>query len=491
MSIRRDANTLTSAQRSEFISAVLTLKREGVYDQFVLRHARANMSAIHRCPAFLPWHRRFVLDFERELQRVSGNPDLGVPYWNWPEGDSNASMWDDDLLGGNGDLQSGFVLTGPFRQGQWTLVNMNGNPAGSLVRRFGEETWARTLPTEVEIDDVINQSPYDESPWNSASAGFRNQVEGFLGPNLHNRGHGWVGGSMLPMTSPNDPVFFMHHAMVDKVWYEWQLRFSSQGYQPVANGPFGQNLRDPMDSTPQTSPGNRPIDMWDSEALGIEYDQLREGSTIVPRSTQLTVGNAITSTVSSPGEAQRFEFEVPVFGPYTIQTSGDSDTLMTLFGPNNSNAEVDSDDDSGEGFNALISQTLSSGQYIVEVRLYDPSTTGAFGIALESNEAASVPRLPVNGGVVNGSITADRESDLYRFDVTITDIYSVETSGQTDTFLTLYGPNSQTTVIAQDDDSGTRLNSLIRRQLSVGQYFVRIRHYSPTGAGPYTIRVQS
>lgn len=57
MAIRKDANTLSSSERAEFVGAVRILKAEGIYDQFVLRHANAIMTSIHRCPAFLPWHR--------------------------------------------------------------------------------------------------------------------------------------------------------------------------------------------------------------------------------------------------------------------------------------------------------------------------------------------------------------------------------------------------------------------------------------------------
>ncbi len=53
MAIRKDANTLSSSERAEFVNAVKTLKTSGIYDSFVLRHANAIMSAIHRCPAFL------------------------------------------------------------------------------------------------------------------------------------------------------------------------------------------------------------------------------------------------------------------------------------------------------------------------------------------------------------------------------------------------------------------------------------------------------
>jgi tyrosinase len=57
MALRKDANTLNSAQRAKFVAAVMVLKATGIYDQFVLRYANAIMRAIHRSPAFLPWHR--------------------------------------------------------------------------------------------------------------------------------------------------------------------------------------------------------------------------------------------------------------------------------------------------------------------------------------------------------------------------------------------------------------------------------------------------
>ncbi len=41
--------------------------------------------------------------------------------------------------------------------------------------------------------------------------------------NPHNRGHNWVGGIMSnPMDSPMDPLFYMHHANIDRIWSEWQ-----------------------------------------------------------------------------------------------------------------------------------------------------------------------------------------------------------------------------------------------------------------------------
>lgn len=495
MAIRKDANTLSSAERAEFVNAVKILKSTGIYDQFVLRHANAIMSAIHRAPAFLPWHRRFIWDFEKELQRVSQNPDLGLPYWNWPFGGGNASMWDTDLLGGNGDSSTQIVTTGPFRSAEWTIVNASGNPSGPLTRAFGRESWARSLPTQQEIDDVLSVTPYDVSPWNSGSnPSFRNQIEGWVGPNLHNRGHGWVGGSMLPMTSPNDPVFFMHHCMVDKLWHEWQLQFPNQGYLPMTGGPFGQNLDNPMDSTPSTPPGPRPIDVLDSVALGIEYDQLSIGPIEPPPDPETLIvadGSINAGNIGVAGEVDLFRFEIPTFGPYTLETTGPSDTFITLYGPNDSTAQLAANDDGGDNLNSRISMTLSSGTYYLRVRLYSSNRTGSYNISARATGGVTIPQLSVGGQPINGAISAQSESDLYQFEVTNGGTYTIQTTGTTDTFLNLFGPNSQTVGLASDDDSGTGRNSRLRLELAPGNYFVAVRHYSAFGTGAYSIQVNS
>jgi tyrosinase len=72
---------------------------------------------------------------------------------------------------------------------------------------------------------------------------------------------------MLPITSPNDPVFFVHHCMVDKVWHKRQLRFPGRGYLPESGAPFGQNLTDPVAGTPVCLIDLRPIEVhWAARA---------------------------------------------------------------------------------------------------------------------------------------------------------------------------------------------------------------------------------
>ena len=76
--------------------------------------------------------------------------------------------------------------------------------------------------------------PYDESV-----SGARNRIEGWTAappsrtPAIHNRMHVWVGGDMITATSPNDPVFFLHHANVDRIWSAWSQTHPDSAYRPL------------------------------------------------------------------------------------------------------------------------------------------------------------------------------------------------------------------------------------------------------------------
>lgn len=99
--------------------------------------------------------------------------------------------------------------------------------------------------------------------------------------------------------------------------------------------------------------------------------------------------------------------------------------------------------------------------------------------------------LVINGPAIQGEISAGGERDLYTFRVATAGTHAIETSGNTDTFVSLFGPNSETRLIAEDDDSGPGNLSLLSQNLAVGQYFVRVRLFSAASTGPYGISVRS
>jgi hypothetical protein len=99
--------------------------------------------------------------------------------------------------------------------------------------------------------------------------------------------------------------------------------------------------------------------------------------------------------------------------------------------------------------------------------------------------------LVINGPALQGEISVGGERDRYTFRVTTAGTHTIETFGTTDTFVSLFGPNSETRLIAEDDDSGPGTLSLLALNLAVGQYVVRVRHFNPSSTGPYRISVRS
>jgi tyrosinase len=261
MAVRKNQNTLSGEEKRAFVSALLEMKRRGVYDDFVRAHwnimtrgERDTMArTAHRSPSFLPWHRKYLLDFERALQAI--NPQVSLPYWDWTvDREPTASLWADDFFGGTGDRREGYMVkTGPFAHstGNWTInVSMEGRPF--LRRDLGNpDTNGQlkvVLPTAADVQEALAASVYDVAPWNSGSAtGFRSILEGFASKSgLHNVVHEWVGGSMLPMTSPNEPAFFLHHCFIDKLWADWQRAHPDQSYLPAEPTPLVRSIDDVM-----------------------------------------------------------------------------------------------------------------------------------------------------------------------------------------------------------------------------------------------------
>ncbi|WP_328929239.1 tyrosinase family protein [Streptomyces sp. NBC_00190] len=283
MTVRKNQAALTPEERRAFTNALLELKRTGRYDRLVTTHNGFIMSDTdsgdrvgHRSPSFLPWHRRFLLEFETALQAVDAS--VSLPYWDWTaDRTTRSSLWAADFLGGTGRARDGQVLDGPFAYatGKWNIaVRVDGR--AYLRRALG--AGVAGLPTKEEVEAVLAMSVYDTAPWNSASnGGFRNSLEGWRGANLHNRVHVWVGGQMATGVSPNDPVFWMHHAYVDKLWAEWQARHPHSGYLPAAGTPnvvdLGDTMRPWNDVTPADLLDHRKFYTFDTEPAAAAASQ--------------------------------------------------------------------------------------------------------------------------------------------------------------------------------------------------------------------------
>ncbi len=74
----------------------------------------------------------------------------------------------------------------------------------------------------------------------------------------------------------------------------------------------------------------------------------------------------------APAEQKNFVINPPATRDYTIQTFGQSDTVMVLFEDQNGDLKyVDGDDDSGTDLNAILNVRLYQGRrYVLRIRLY-------------------------------------------------------------------------------------------------------------------------
>jgi tyrosinase len=256
------------------------------YDQFVLWHYVAmntptltsptdtsGRNSAHRGPIFAPWHRFMLLLFEQHLRRVLSEPTFGLPYWDWAaDGDLqntqqqiNAALWKSTGIGGTGNP----VTTGPFAFDPNPQTNsfrvffaenvftgqLGYSAAGrGLSRALGADN--RLLPLTSAVKGALSETEYDAPDWDAAAPKFRNRLEGWrtgptgTPPGLHNMVHVWVGGDMSPGTSPNDPVFYLNHCNVDRVWEGW-MTANSRTYLPTQatlNAPVGHRLKDTITS---------------------------------------------------------------------------------------------------------------------------------------------------------------------------------------------------------------------------------------------------
>ncbi|MCX4966493.1 tyrosinase family protein [Streptomyces sp. NBC_00654] len=242
---RKNQRDLTRTEKRRLVDAILRLKRSGRYDEFVVMHQEFYVSdtenrlrPAHMTPSFFPWHRRYLLEFERALQAV--DPGVSVPYWDWTRDNTpSSSLWAEDFLGGNGRAGDRQVTTGAFAYARGNWPTSGGTTEDRfLSRNLGRPENPVTLPSKQDVDRALSDPVYDAEPWNSVSGtGFRNRIEGWGIMNSrpvanHNRVHQWVGGPMAGAASPDDPVFWLHHAFIDLLWARWQQAHPGSAYLP-------------------------------------------------------------------------------------------------------------------------------------------------------------------------------------------------------------------------------------------------------------------
>ena len=194
---RKDQAALSATEQGRFLCAFNTLISNGTLGPLVDIHGDP-AHAPHTTQRLFPWHRIYLLKFEMALRAV--HPDVSIPYWDWTQASEQAiPPW---LVGVTP------TVTTPTRI--INVIRFPGTPADLA-------TIASNAPTIMAMSD------------------FTQFASNFNG--VHGGVHVWVGGAMGSVpTSPADPMFWMHHANLDRLWWQWQNSAQGAGKNPSLSG---------------------------------------------------------------------------------------------------------------------------------------------------------------------------------------------------------------------------------------------------------------
>ncbi|MCL2213665.1 MAG: PPC domain-containing protein [Treponema sp.] len=197
--------------------------------------------------------------------------------------------------------------------------------------------------------------------------------------------------------------------------------------------------------------------------------------------TELRIGSPVSGNITSGGE-YIYSVRATQNGYLIVETSGDTDTYLTAY---DENYNWLAEDDDGAGYpNARIRLQVSTGKnYIFAVKGFGDSG-GAYRISAASQGYPAATALNV-GSFLNGNIALNGEY-WYSVRASQSGFITVETSGNTDTYLTAYDDGYN--VIGYDDDSAGGGNARLRIQVAAGgTYYFQLRGYSSEITGSYRI----
>lgn len=265
--VRKNATRLTAGERSRFVAALAQLNNQGMgrFADFREMHTLVALSQAHGAPGFLPWHRAYLLDLERELQAI--DPSVALPYWRFDRPGPN--IFTPDFLGVSDNL--GTVSFSPSNPLQfWRTDGVQG-----INRRpfFDVNNAPGGMRTEAETLAIGNQMQ-----------AFRT-MEG----DPHGLAHTSFGGAISnAATAPRDPLFFLLHCNVDRLWAKWQKQFNR----------FDPNVAASFNNNPASPAGHKLADtMWPWNGI--------TGGTRPPTAPGGTL--AVSAMASAPGLQPRVQ----------------------------------------------------------------------------------------------------------------------------------------------------------------------------------------
>lgn len=249
---RREIRDLSEQELNTFLRTFRALGRKNqrtgisVIDQYTRIH-NDNVRYAHGVPGFLPWHRQYIRNIEKELQKI--NPRVVLPFWDWTK-DSQAPdespIFAELGFGGNGNRGRDMCVT----DGAFSNLQVMYPRPHCLRRDFDDGNRLSPFASpEIMLRLLYNGGDYES---------FYKELEihhGAVHVNI-----GGDRGDMFPMTSPNDPLFFLHHVFIDMIWWNrqrinnFQEEYNGRDQNTRTNArltdqmrPFQQRVRDVLD----------------------------------------------------------------------------------------------------------------------------------------------------------------------------------------------------------------------------------------------------
>ena len=168
-------------------------------------HSPSGEEKIH----FLVWHRLYIWHFEKLVRKLSGKKDFALPYWGYTNNNSSDKMMPAMLRDPRSSL---------YEYCRFDSIN-NGYPISGEIERALDMTKLMTYTDYKSFCLTINAAPHGAI---HDYVGAGNDTTGLLQFNnpitnsTTNTGlMGWV------PTAGFDPVFWLHHSNIDRVWQQW------------------------------------------------------------------------------------------------------------------------------------------------------------------------------------------------------------------------------------------------------------------------------
>lgn len=235
---------------------------------------------------FLSWHRMFLYYFERILRKASGSSTFSLPYWNYSDVSSQAAL--------PASFRSPKNSSNPLYVSQRdAAINAGGYLPASVVSykaAFAKTAFATTNVSDPGFGGLIVSGPVH---FNNPHSAIENQP--------HDVVHVTIGGWMSdPFTAAQDPIFWLHHANIDRLWDKW-LRQGSSRANPTGNSAWMNTSFTFYDENGKavSMKGSQIVDMVSQ--LNYRYDDM-------PASLATTLAQMVPEAQVQPRTRQQTEF---------------------------------------------------------------------------------------------------------------------------------------------------------------------------------------